>query len=151
MEGTYVTKLLTTWRAPPALTLDAFWLKIETAKVVGNKGLLAFQQGVEIGGHIGAGPVLGADDLAIDASVAVDDVRVGIHRRAVGQRDFPGCVAISRKGEIVSLAKIFVGGFIVVDADAEDGAAHRLDTTLQLIERRGFVDAWRAPSGPEIQ
>lgn len=109
------------------------------------------EEGVEVGEHGGAGPVLGADDLAIDAAVATDDVGIGIHGGAVGEGDGLGRIAEGGEIDIVVLQEFLVNVRIFVDADAENGAATRLDLLLELVQCGRFVDAGRAPSGPEIE
>ena len=49
-----------------------------------QRGALLFvQQGIQVRHHFGAGPILRADDFAVDAAVAVDDVGSGIIDGAV--------------------------------------------------------------------
>lgn len=113
--------------------------------------LLLFQEGIEVLRHFRAGPVLAANDFAVDVARAVDDVGVGEHRGAIIGGDLARGVARSGEAHVVSLQEIVIGGLVVVDADAKDRAAKRRDLLLQLIQRRRFVDARRAPGGPEIQ
>jgi len=87
--------------------------------------------GVEVGEHVGAGPVLGTDDFAVDAAVAVDDVGFGVHGGAVVERDLLGGVAVGGEADLVSAEKIVVGGLVVVNADAEDGGALGRDAALE--------------------
>ena len=47
--------------------------------------LLFVEEGIDVGGQVGAGPILGTDDFAVEAAAAGDDVSVGIHGRAVGE------------------------------------------------------------------
>ncbi len=85
--------------------------------------LLFVQKGIDVSGHFGAVPILGADDFAVEAAAAGDDVGVRIHGGAVGEGNLFGGVAIGGEGDVVSLQKIFVGLRVVVHADAEDRAA----------------------------
>ena len=84
-------------------------------------------------------------------TAAGDHVSVGIHGGAVGERDLFGGVAIGGESDVVGVKEIFVGLRVVVDADAEDGAAERRDAVLQLVQGLRFFDAGRAPGGPEIE
>jgi hypothetical protein len=113
--------------------------------------LLGIEERVDVRGHIGAGPILGADDFAIDATIAVYDVGVGIHRGSVLGRDFLRSVAVVGIEETVGGEELAIGFVVIIHADAEDGAATRRDSLLQQIQGGRFVDARRAPGGPEIQ
>jgi hypothetical protein len=107
--------------------------------------------GIEVGDHFGAGPILGADDFAINAAIGIDDVSFGIHGGAVVEGDLLGGVAVVGEGDLVGFEEILVGGLVVVNADAEDGGAERGDAALEGVEGGGFIHAGRAPSGPEIE
>jgi hypothetical protein len=113
--------------------------------------LFGFEDRVEIGSHFGAGPILRADDFAIEAALSVDDVGFGVHRGAVIHRDFFGGIAIVGKAKLIGLQKILIGILIFVEADSEDCAAEWSDPALQRVQRRRFVDARGTPCGPEIQ
>ena len=63
--------------------------------------LLFVEKGIDVGGHVGAVPVLSADDFAVESSTAGDDVRVGIHGSAVGERDLFRWVTVSRESDVV--------------------------------------------------
>ena len=114
-------------------------------------GLILLLQGDDVGEHFGIGPILRTDDLAVDAALTVDDVGFGVHRGAVSEGNFFRGVSKRGEGDIVCFQEIIVGVLVVVEADAEDGPADRTDAFLQLVERRGFLNAGRAPRGPEIQ
>jgi len=45
------------------------------------------QEGIDVGGHVGTGPILSADDFAVEAAAAGDHVSVGKHSGAVGKGD----------------------------------------------------------------
>ena len=83
---------------------------------------------------------------------AVDQVRFGIHRRAV--IDWPiFLVASTIRGEnhVIIREEFFVGVLIFVHAQAEDDAAFRRNLPLQRVERLGFLKTWRAPGRPKIE
>lgn len=113
--------------------------------------LVRFQEGVEILGHFGAGPILAPHNLAIDVASAIDDVRIGKHGGAVVERGFARWIHRGREVDIVSLEEIGVRGRIVIHADTQHRAAARSDLLLQLNQRRSFVHAGWAPTRPEIQ
>ena len=127
----------------PQSAKDAAWF--------GMTRLLLGEEGIDVGEHGGAGPVLGTDDFAVDAAVAANDVCIGIHGGAIRKRDRFGRVAEGGEIDIVGVQEFLVNIRIFVHADAEDGAATRLDLLLELIQRGRFVNAGRAPSGPEIE
>jgi len=85
--------------------------------------LLFVERGVNVGGHVRAGPILGTHDFAVEMAAASDDVCVGIHGGTVGKRNLFGGVTKCREGYVVSLQETLVGLRVVVHADAEDGAA----------------------------
>ncbi len=98
-----------------------------------------------------AGPVLRAHDFAGDAAIGADNVGFGPHLGAVGGGDILGGIAESGEDYFVLLEKLFVGGGVFVNADAEDSGAARLDAELERVEGSDFVDAGRAPGSPEIE
>lgn len=106
---------------------------------------------MDVDGDVAGGPILGADDFAFDAALAIDEISFGEAGSAVVCGDGFGIVAESGEGDAVVFEEGLVGLGIVVNGDAEDYAALRRDFGLKLIERRSFVDAGRAPSGPEIE
>src|SRR5208282_3937292 len=112
---------------------------------------LGVNDGIEVGRHFRAGPILGADDFAVDAALAVDHVGFWVHGGAVVDGDLLGGVAESGKGEGVGFEEGIVGGGVVVHADADDGGAEGGDALLEGVEGGGFVNARGAPGGPEIQ
>jgi len=116
-----------------------------------RRGSILSLQGGQVGEHFGVGPVLWADDLAVDAALAVDDIGFWIHGGAIRESDFFRRVAEGGEPDIVGLQEIVVGALIIVQANAQDRSAERTDALLQLIERRRFLDAGRAPGGPEIE
>jgi hypothetical protein len=113
--------------------------------------LLGIEERVEVSGHVGAGPILWADDFAVDAAFPIDDVGVGIHRGSVLGRDFLRSVAVIGIKETVGGEELAIGIVVIVHADAENGAATRRNPLLQKIQGGRFVNAGRAPGGPEIQ
>jgi len=113
--------------------------------------LLGIDDGIQVGHHFGAGPILGADDFAVDASLAIDDVGFWVHGGAVVERNLLGGIAVGGKVEGVGGEEILVGGLVVIHADADDGGAEWRDLLLESVERGGFIHARRAPGGPEIQ
>ncbi len=62
-----------------------------------------------------------------------------------------GGIAIGGKADVIRREEIFVGAFVLIEADAENHASLRRDPLLQKVQRGGFLDARRAPSRPEIQ
>src|SRR5271155_5121679 len=130
------------------------WKPLEKAENGGKRrwaGLLGIDDGFEVGHHIGAGPILGADDFAVDAAVAIDDVGFRVHGGAVVEGDLLGGVTEGGEGEGGGFEEVVVGGGVVVHADADDGGAEWGDALLEGVEGGGFIDAGRAPGGPEIQ
>ena len=115
------------------------------------RGLGLAEDGVEVGGHFGRVPILGADDFAGDLAVAIDDVGFRVHHGAVIESRFLGRVAGGWVVNAVILEEFAVGGLVFIDADAENNAITRGDALLKLDERGRFLNARRAPSGPEIQ
>lgn len=109
------------------------------------------QDGVEVGQHFGRVPILGANDLAQDFAVTVDDVGFGIHDRAVVDGGPFGGVTRGREVDAVLLEESAVGGFVFIDTDAEDDSIARGDALLELHESGSLFDARRAPGGPEIE
>jgi len=112
-------------------------VKRATAAAEGKKRekavLLGIEKRVEVSGQVGAGPILGTDNFAVDAAFAVDNVGVRVHGGTVREWDFFGQVAIIRIGEMVGREEIPVGILVVVDADAKNGAAARRYPLLQEI------------------
>ena len=113
--------------------------------------LLPAEERVEVGGYVRAGPILRTNDFAVDAAVAVDDVGVGKHGGAILEWNIARRITESGKTQVVSHAEFLVSIFVLINRDAENGAATRLDLTLELIERGRLIDAGRAPSRPKIQ
>jgi hypothetical protein len=113
--------------------------------------LLGVEEGIEVLRHFGRGPILGTDDLAVNVAGAVNDIGIGVHAGAVIEGSLAGGIHGSGEGDVVSFKKVGIGGLVVIDADAENCAAARSDLLLQLNERGCFVNAGRAPSGPEIE
>jgi len=106
---------------------------------------------LEVGHHFGRGPVLGADDFAVEFAVAGNDVGFGDHYGAVFDGGFLGRLAGVGIVDVVGEEELVVGGSVFVLGDAEDGAAERGDFILEGDEGVGFVHAGRAPGGPEIE
>jgi hypothetical protein len=67
----------------------------------GKNQLFVAEQSLEVGDHFGAGPILRADDFAIDAALAIDDVSFGVHRGAVGNCDLFRRVAICGEADVI--------------------------------------------------
>ena len=114
------------------------------------------EEGVEIGEHVGGVPLLGADDFAGDAAVAVDDVGFGDHDRAVGYGDgraivLSGGIAVGGEDDGLIGEELLIRRGVLVRSDAQDDSVARGDVLLQAVERRGFLDAGWAPGGPEIK
>jgi hypothetical protein len=116
-----------------------------------TRELFLTQEGVEVGSDVGAGPVLRADDLAVDFAVARDDVGFGDHHGAVFGLNFLRWIAERRVIDGIGLEEVLIRGLVLVGADADDGTAARSDLLLQPVERGRFVNARRAPGGPEIE
>jgi hypothetical protein len=116
-----------------------------------SQKLLRGEDVVDGVGHLRAGPILRADQLADDAALAVDDVSVWVHRGAVGGGDFFGDVAEIRVVHAVLGEELLVEFLRVVNADADHGAAQRLDALLERDEGIGFFDAGRAGGEPEVE
>jgi len=106
---------------------------------------------VEVRSQVGAGPVLRANDFAVEAAVAANDVGFGIHGGAVvlGELSYSG-VTMGGEGDAIVLQELFVRGWVFVHAHADDSAAQGRDAALERVERRSLIHARRAPSGPEI-
>ena len=94
---------------------------------------------------------MGADDFAVEAAAAGDDVGVRVHSGAVGKGNFFTGVAVGGKADSISFQEVVIGLGVFIHADAEDSAAKRCDAMLQLIQGLGFINAGRAPGGPKIQ
>src|SRR5713226_3966386 len=93
------------------------------------------KNGVEVGEHIRRVPLLEADEFAGDLAMAVDDVRLRIHRGAVLLSDsrvilFGGGIAISQEDHALVAQEFFVCSGVFVGGDAEDNAVARLDVFL---------------------
>jgi hypothetical protein len=118
-----------------------------------SEELLLGEEGIEVGQHFGASPVLGADDFAFEKALAIDDVALRVHGGAVGTGDSVVGIEVGRKIDIVRLQEILIGGLVFAFAgiDTENGATARSDASLELIEGGSFLDAWWTPGGPKIQ
>src|ERR1700733_9914241 len=108
------------------------------------------EEGLDVDGDVPGGPVLGADDFAFDAALAIDEIGFGEAGSAVIGCDCFGIVAEGGEDDAIIFEEGLVGLRVIVDGDAENDAAFRSDFGLELIERGSFVDAGRAPGGPEI-
>lgn len=109
------------------------------------------EEGLDVDGDVAGGPILGADDFAFDAALTVDEIGFGEAGSAVIGSDGFGIVAERGEDHAIIFEEGLVGLGVVVDGDAENDAAFGSNFGLELIERGGFVDAGRAPSGPEIE
>lgn len=97
--------------------------------------LVCCQNGIEVSGHLRAGPILCADDFARDAPLPVDDVSLRIHARAVVQSNLRKAlsldgVAICRENHPVILQELLVGAGIRVRADSKHHPAEWSDALL---------------------
>jgi hypothetical protein len=98
---------------------------------------------------LGAGPVLGADELAAKLAVLVDDVGFGIAEGAVEGVRCLGAVADGEEVDVVAVEEGLVGGGVCVCADAEDLDLRQL--VLEGDEAGELLEAGSAPGSPEIE
>ena len=103
----------------------------------------------EVVHDLGAGPGLGADELAAEDAVAVDDVGFGDEGGAVEGVDALFAVADGDEIDVVAGEELAIDGVILVGADADDGELGHL--SLQVKEAGELFDAGGAPGGPEIE
>jgi hypothetical protein len=104
----------------------------------------------EVVEDFGCGPVLGADEFAADDAAGVDDVGFG------GAGGVEGVVGLLREvedsgdaGDVVVGDVLAIGVGVGVEADGEDlDAGH---AALEVDEGGEFLEAGRAPAGPEIE
>ena len=103
----------------------------------------------EVAGDLGAGPVLGVDELAAEEAVLVDDVGLGDLGSAVELVD--AAVGVSDGGDldVVIGEEATVDVVRLVHGDTDDGEVGHL--LVEFEEARKFFDAGRAPGGPEIE
>jgi hypothetical protein len=104
---------------------------------------------VEIADNLGAGPLLGAHELAANDSLAVNDIGFRPHIRVKEIRRRLRGIADSDQVDVMANDKGRVGGGIVVDADGKNDEIGIL--MMKREERRQFLDARRAPAGPEVE
>ncbi len=113
--------------------------------MAGGVGLEVF----EVVEDLGAGPVLGADELAAKDAGAVDDVGFGDLGGAVEGVDALIAVADGDEVDVVAGEELAVKSVVLVDADADDGELGHL--FLELEEAGELFDAGGAPGGPEVE
>ena len=98
----------------------------------------------------GAGPVLGADELAADDAFGINDVGFG---RPSGVEGVVGTLRGVEDGgdagDVVVGEVLTVGLGVFVEAHGEDDDVGHL--ALELHQRGEFLKARRAPAGPEVQ
>src|SRR5579872_1229968 len=146
----FVTSEFERWD-PPAKAAGGAPAETAKAKTKAKaEGLALEEEGLDVDGDVAGGPVLGADDFAFDAALAVDEIGFGEAGSAVIGCDGFGVVAESGEDDAIIFEEGLVGLRVIVDGDAENDAAFGSDFGLELIEGRSFVDAGRAPGGPEI-
>jgi hypothetical protein len=132
----------------------AFTMNKPCLTVLGVLGLA--EEGVEVGEHGGGVPLLEADEFAGDFAVAIDDVGFRDHGRAVGHGDrgaiiLGSGVAVGRESDSLVVEEFLEGRRICICGNTKDDTVARFDVLLQPVERGGFFDARRAPTGPEIE
>lgn len=103
----------------------------------------------EIVDDLGAGPDLGADELAAEDAVAIEDVGFGDLGGSVESVDAGVGVADGTEIDVVLLEEAAVDAVVLIHADADDGEVGHL--VLEGEEAGELFDAGRAPSGPEIE
>jgi hypothetical protein len=108
-------------------------------------------EGFDVVGKLGAVPGLGADDFAGDAAIGGNDVSFREERGAIGGGDVFGGVAVVREIHVVIAQEFFEGCGVFVDANAENGGTAGSKLRLERSEGIDFIDAGRAPGGPEIE
>src|SRR5712672_3983007 len=118
--------------------------------------LVLGEEGVEVGAHIGGVPFLGADDFAGDFAVTVHDVGFGNHGGTIGKGDrgatvFGAGITVIGEGYALVDNELGEGVGVFVGSYAEDKAITGLDVLVKAVQGRGFRNAGRAPTGPEIE
>ncbi len=103
----------------------------------------------EVVDDLGAGPVLGVDELAAEVAVPVDDVGFGDLGGAVEGVDAAFAVADGEEVDVVAGEELAVEGIILVEADADDVELGHL--VLEGEEAGEFFDAGGAPGGPKVE
>jgi hypothetical protein len=114
--------------------MTAFFLRLEFAEVVED---------------LGAGPVLGGDELAAEDAARVDDVGFWDLDGAVEVGDTGGGVAQGEQIDVVVEEELPVDGRVFVLADGENGDLR--EAALESHEAGHLYDAGRAPGGPEVE
>jgi hypothetical protein len=119
-------------------------------------GLGLAQEGVEICEHLGGVPLLEADEFAGDLAVTVDNVGFRDHGGAVGNGDWGflvsgGGIAIGGERDALVEKELLVGCVVFVGRYAHDHRVPRSNVLLKPVEGGCFLDARRAPGGPEIE
>jgi hypothetical protein len=128
--------------------VDAGGLRLEGGYARADTGWRLLKS-AEVAFDFGTGPVLGADELAADDAVGVNDERFRGHGGAVGGVGEPGGVECGGDGEGVALEEGAVGGGVLVKGDSEDADAGHL--LLKGDEGGKLFKAGGAPGGPEVE
>jgi hypothetical protein len=103
----------------------------------------------EVGHEGGIGPVLGADELAAQDALSVDDVGFGDLDGAVEGVDALVFVADGDEIDVVVDEELAVDVGVLIHADGDDFEAGHL--FVEGEEAGEFFDAGSAPGGPEIE
>lgn len=120
-------------------------------RMLNSQKLIPAEEIVEICRHVRARPILCADELPRDFSLAIDDVCFGVYERTVICGNLHRRVAVSGEINPIGLQELGVGLGVGVNADSEDHAAFRLDFPLKRDKRGCFVDTRGAPGCPEVK
>jgi hypothetical protein len=116
--------------------------------VAGRRWKCGLQMG-EVVQNLRRGPVLRADELAPDLSLAIDDEGLRKAKRSVKRVAVLLLIADGQEVDPMLGQKLPVGAGIFVDIHAQHYQLRHL--ALQLVERRNLLNAWSTPTGPEIE
>ena len=120
----------------------------EVGEVAEAAGRLVGDQGLEVAGDLGAGPVLGGDEFAAQDTLFVDHVALGDLAGAVEGLDVGGGITEGEEVDVVLLEEAVVLVGVLVLTDGYDGDLGEL--VLEGQEAGELLDAGRAPGGPEV-
>jgi hypothetical protein len=115
-----------------------------------NNSIL-FQQNVDGIHDFRRLPILSPDDLAHEASLAIDQVSLRDHHRSIHCLDLFGGIAIGGKIDVIILNKFLVGVGVFVFADSDNDSALLSNVLLETVQRFRLLKARGTPRRPKIQ